>query len=313
MSIDKRTGSGESAALEARDTSGRSILVSDPTSLTTAQIFREVESLRDILEQRLDGMDKIIDAMQGVVNRSPTINEVVAKYDERFDRTKISFEAMGQRMTDHSATVLEMFDERDKAVTLLNEVIRRSPTVNELNVKFDKELESMVQRFLNMDKLFIERDKALQQVHDFIQGNPRVIETAVRTLRELHEEKFTSIQIQFRERDTRTEQSSKDSKVAVDAALQAAKEAVGEQNKSSALAISKSEAATTKQIDALNTVMSTMEKGLDDKIDDLRNRITGMEGNSKGRFDAWGILLGAIGLMAGLGALIGLLFRATGK
>lgn len=302
----------DSGGIEARDKSGRSILVTDPTALTTQSLLREITNLREILEARLNGMDNAVSSMQAVINRSPTINEVVAKYDERFDRTKISFEAMGQRITDHSETVEEMFIERDKAVSLLNQVILRSPTVNELDVKFEKGLESMVQRFLNMDKLFVERDKLLQQVHDFIEKSPGVIKEAVGHLREVTEEKFVSIQTQFRERDTRSEQSSKDSKVAVDAALQAAKEAVGEQNKSSALAISKSEAATTKQIDALNTVMSTMEKGLDDKIDDLRNRITGMEGNSKGRFDAWGILLGAIGAMAGIAGLIAFVLSRVG-
>ena len=44
--------------------------------------------------------------------------------------------------------------------------------------------------------------------------------------------------------------------VAVDAALQAAKEAVGEQNKSNALAIAKSEATFTKQIDQIGVLIS---------------------------------------------------------
>jgi hypothetical protein len=119
-----------------------------------------------------------------------------------------------------------------------------------------------------------------------------------------HEEKFNSVQVQFAERDTRTEQTSKDSKVAVDAALQAAKEAVGEQNKSSTLAIAKSEAATTKQIDQISVIINTMAKGLDDKIDDIKTRLTSIEGRAKGLGDGWGYLVGAIGTLIAIAGVI---------
>ncbi len=114
---------------------------------------------------------------------------------------------------------------------------------------------------------------------------PRMIDEKVRQLSILVDEKiaglmekFHSVDVQFKERDTRTEQSSKDSKVAVDAALQAAKEAVGEQNKSSALAIAKSEAATNKQLDQIGTLIQTTTKGLDEKINDLKGRLDRGEG-----------------------------------
>jgi hypothetical protein len=50
-------------------------------------------------------------------------------------------------------------------------------------------------------------------------------------------------------------------KIAVDAALQATKEAVAEQNRSFALATDKSETATMKQIDALGLAIQTANKG----------------------------------------------------
>ena len=99
---------------------------------------------------------------------------------------------------------------------------------------------------LNLKELFESRmsamDKAVELLQQTANRSPTVNEVYMQ-----HEERFKSIAVQFAERDIRTEQTSRDSKVAVDAALQAAKEAVGEQNKSSALAIAKSEAATTKQ------------------------------------------------------------------
>ena len=45
----------------------------------------------------------------------------------------------------------------------------------------------------------------------------------------IYAEKFSSIQTQFKERDVRTDQTASQVKLAVDAALQAQKEAAGEQ------------------------------------------------------------------------------------
>ena len=101
-------------------------------------------------------------------------------------------------------------------------------------------------------------------------------------LKHLHQEKFDSIAVQFAERDTRTEQTAAGVKIAVDAALQAAKEAVAEQNRSFALATGKSETAMTKQMDALGLAIQTANKGLDDKIGDLKDRLTRIEGMDLG-------------------------------
>jgi tetrahydromethanopterin S-methyltransferase subunit G len=120
----------------------------------------------------------------------------------------------------------------------------------------------------------------LQSINDRVPAN---IDEKISALREIQDEKFTSIQLQFRERDVRTEQTSKDSKVAVDAALQAAKEAVGEQNKSSALAISKSEASTVKQIDQMGLLIQTGQKAVDDKFSDVKDRLTRIEGKDVGK------------------------------
>jgi len=125
-------------------------------------------------------------------------------------------------------------------------------------------------------------DRTVNMLKEAIDKMPLQIESSVSHLRILHEEKFHSIATQFAERDTRTEQTAKDSKVAVDAALQAAKEAVGEQNKSSALAIAKSEGATTKQIDLLGESIGALQKNQDDKIGDLKDRINIIDGRTEG-------------------------------
>jgi hypothetical protein len=60
-------------------------------------------------------------------------------------------------------------------------------------------------------------------------------------LRELHSERFSSIALQFEERDKRTEQLSVADKTAIAAALQAQKEAAGAQNESNTAAVAKIE------------------------------------------------------------------------
>lgn len=152
-------------------------------------------------------------------------------------------------------------------------------------------------------------DKAINLLQAATDRFPQFVDSAVRQLQGLHEEKFRSIAVQFSERDTRTEQTSRDSKVAVDAALQAAKEAVGEQNKSSALAIAKSETATTKQIDQIGAIIATTAKGVDDKIDDIKARIAAIEGHSKGTGDSWGFIVGAGGVVVAIIAVISLVSK----
>jgi hypothetical protein len=136
-------------------------------------------------------------------------------------------------------------------------------------------------------------DKATALLRENISVVPSEMDRQVTHLREFmvariestqvaRDERFHSIDLQFRERDTRTDQSSRDSKVAVDAALQAAKEAVGEQNKSSALAIAKSETSTTKQIDQLQTLIQTNNDATNDKINDIKARLDRGEGLTRG-------------------------------
>jgi hypothetical protein len=147
-------------------------------------------------------------------------------------------------------------------------------------------------------------DKAIILVQNAVDRSPTVAEIYAEFT-----EKFVSVQTQFAERDTRTEQTSKDSKVAVDAALSAAKEAVAEQNKSSALAIAKSETTMTKQIDSITTLIQTNQKAIDDKIADVKDRVTSIEGRSKGIGDGWGFLVGAIGLLSTVITLVFVFLR----
>jgi len=135
-------------------------------------------------------------------------------------------------------------------------------------------------------------DRAIRLLQDAADKFPAWVDEKIVALKDVHAqrfvalndtfaEKFASIQTQFSERDVRTEQAAGAVKIAVDAALQAQKEAVGEQNKSSALAIAKSETSTTKQIDQLATSIQQMTKAFDDKVVDVKDRLTRLEGKGE--------------------------------
>lgn len=68
--------------------SGGGEILSDPTPLTTQGLLREVANLKEIIFTRFEAYDKAILLLQEYANRVPTIGEVVAKTDERFQAAK---------------------------------------------------------------------------------------------------------------------------------------------------------------------------------------------------------------------------------
>lgn len=166
-----------------------------------------------------------------------------------------------------------------------------------------------------LEKLFDQRvgaiEKAVEVAHANLVRVPTEVDKAVGHLSALiseklaiHAEKFSSVQTQFQERDIRTEQTARDSKVAVDAALQAAKEAVGKQQEASDRAIAKSEAAVTKQIDQIVVLIQTNNVSTDGKIIDLKERLTLWAGKSEGLSAGWAILIGVVGIIGALAGIV---------
>jgi hypothetical protein len=136
-------------------------------------------------------------------------------------------------------------------------------------------------------------DRATALLSETVNRTPTVIQTEISHLRELMneklgsiggqaEEKFGSISLQFQERDVRTNQASIAADSALKAALQAAKEAVFEQAQAAAKAAEKTELSFTKQIDQIGLQISTVAKGYDDRIVELKERIDRGEGTTTG-------------------------------
>ena len=122
-------------------------------------------------------------------------------------------------------------------------------------------------------------DKTTDRILVLLDRLPGYIDKEVGNLRTLHDEKFDGVEKQFKERDTRIDEGAKANQIKVDAAFAAAKEAVGEQNKSYKEATAKSEASFDKRMDQLSDTMKTSAGTSDAKIDDLKQRLTRVESN----------------------------------
>jgi hypothetical protein len=91
---------------------------------------------------------------------------------------------------------------------------------------------------------------------------PEEIAEQIAHLHDLMDEKFKGVQLQFAERDVRTESAQRAAKEALDAALQSAKELVGVTNDN-----------VTKQIDQIATSSTTQNAAIDARITELKERI----------------------------------------
>jgi hypothetical protein len=130
-------------------------------------------------------------------------------------------------------------------------------------------------------------DVAIKLIQGSSDRIPQQIRDEVKHLENLHSEKFSSIvaQIkiqfegigtQFNERDKRTEQLSLADKTAIAAALQAQKEAAGATNDSLIAVITKMDTSFTKLFDQMTNLLSAQQKNMDDKINDIKNAMSGI-------------------------------------
>jgi hypothetical protein len=140
---------------------------------------------------------------------------------------------------------------------------------------------------------FAATDKIITHVEEQIRARSNDITTSSMHLRELMlsemgkikvvtDEVFQRIDVQFVERDKRTEQLALASSTAIATALQAAKEAVGAQNTSNSIAIAKSESSTLESLRQLRELFLSETKAINEKVDDLKSRLDRGEGKGSG-------------------------------
>lgn len=115
------------------------------------------------------------------------------------------------------------------------------------------------------------------------------IRLEVERLHGLFDQRFKTVELQFNERDKRQDIVAISGRSAIDAALAAQKESMA-----------KTETAFTKQIDQMQLLINAVAKATDEKIDDLKTRLTLREGQAKGLGEGWGIVVAAGGLATGI-------------
>jgi hypothetical protein len=174
---------------------------------------------------------------------------------------------------------------------------RPVPDPTELTTKnLQREIQSLRELVESRLQAIVESASVRQEQIDKI---PIEIKERVERLRELVYEKFNGVDNKFASNE-----------VALSAALLAAKEAVKEQNTSNNTAISKSEAATNKQIEQLGLLIKATSDGLVDKIDDLKDRLTLIEGKTSGVKESQvtqqtgnSVMIAAVGAVIGFSGL----------
>lgn len=188
-----------------------------------------------------------------------------------------------------------------------------------------------------VEQRFNGMDRALSLLQAKADKVPSETDVAVGNLQSLHEARFHQIDVQFSERDTRATQTATDIKSAVDAALKAASSAVELQNRSNQEAIAKQEIAFTKQIDQIANSILQINKTIDDRLGDVKDRITAVETSQKAigdindlraritavetraistkdtQKDVWGYFVGAIGIVISIITVLFLIMNNSNR
>lgn len=152
----------------------------------------------------------------------------------------------------------------------------------------------------------------------------QLVDARLNSFAEIREEKFRSIETQLREREIRfldrnqrTEETIENAKKSIDASLLAAETLLSRQSQAQAEAVEKSEKATAKQIDQIVALLTNANSRVDSQLDDLKQRLTIIEGRSMGyermthsTTTTWALVFS--GLVA-VAALVGLFINMARK
>ena len=95
-----------------------------------------------------------------------------------------------------------------------------------------------------------------------------------------------------------------DAKSALDVALQSASKAVDAAFSAAKEAASKIEVSFTKAIEQLQSLGSAQQKATDDKIDDVRTRVTTLESQKRGSNDSIALMISVVGAVVALIAAV---------
>lgn len=224
----------------------------DPTKLTTEAVDKATVQYR----RELAALREIIETrLAGSDQDRRHLWDAVNGWPDKLEK---QLEHRRREFLEDLAGVRELVEQRlgdlDKAIKLAADEVAKVPSRTEAErVKLDAET-----------------TRRLAAEREFIMAKLDIVSSVMT-------EKFAAVDGQFSA-----------SKIAVDAALTAQKEAVGEQNKANDRAIAKSETAVKEQLTSLSQVADASFKAMEDKITDARDRLTGIESLTRGIEQAGG-------------------------
>jgi hypothetical protein len=136
-------------------------------------------------------------------------------------------------------------------------------------------------------------EKAATLMHEDMVRVPTVLDREIKSARELLEaklanifdvvtERFARVDVMFSEGSRREKDLSVARDLALTNALNAAKEAVAEQNKANTAAITKSEISFSEQLKQLANTADQAYRSINEKIDDVKSRLDKGEGGVSG-------------------------------
>jgi hypothetical protein len=189
------------------------------------------------------------------------------------DPSVITTGAIEKAVISSAAVINARIDGMEKAVAVFQADLTRVPTSVDRAILALRELEEA--RFKSIDQNLQSLHNSIDPIDCDIRKEighlHALLISEVQKLTEVTAERFTAVGAQFSERDTRTDQRAGDTKLAVDAAFAAAKEATA-----------KIEAGFTKQIDSMITIIDTKTGNLAGGLSDNKERITALESRTQG-------------------------------
>jgi hypothetical protein len=200
-----------------------------------------------------------------MADRRPPTNEIIPNPDPSAITSTAIDRAVANavQITNAKLTAINVrIDGMEKAVEVFQADLTRVPTQLDRAIGGLRELLEAKLSSSGADR---------QLLHQELNQMPFLIKETMSRMEGLMLEKFAGVEAKFVERDTRTDQRAGDTKLAVDAAFAAAKEATA-----------KIESGFTKSIDSILELIRTTTKASDDKTSDLKDRLTAMEARTAG-------------------------------
>ena len=189
------------------------------------------------------------------------------------DPTALTSEAIDRRVDNAVAVIEARLNGMEKAVAVFHEDLTRVPTqldraILSLRDVINAEIANLHNQIDRLRQKLEARDSL---VKDQLDGLQALVFLKISELGAITDQRFIAVGAQFSERDTRTDQRAGDTKLAVDAAFAAAKEATA-----------KIESSFTKSIDEQQRLLNATTSATIDKISDLKDRMTAMENRTAG-------------------------------